>query len=392
LKSRLHSGNKGSLSLFTKITGLSTKTQKETDASLRALDPVAYDKWVEDSKAEREAKDREAEQARKEQEKRRMLDAEVNYKGQRMSFEKYIDALIADGYTDVRIEKKGPFKSLRLLKKGKLHGTDHFRKKSEIEYIENRVKEHLEKQISEQADPVSARLKQAESEMPEGLTIHQEQNARGDKFVSVKKDGKIVEKLTGFGYTEHGIEEAVRLANRWAETKKTEKTPPDPKPTLIKDPSGTFSFVGHVDPRLIYKKTDPGETITEAEFKELSRSSNPAWAAEAMGIESRTFKTEQDAVEFARSLGIEIQKEPALEAPKTPESQNAARAKHPWEIFQEQGFVSYRDSTQGQQNLNTLVSNGITDGPEWVRAFNENVERYIQQYKDHGFKEYWELP
>ena len=152
LQDRLHRGNPSSLKLFSEITGLSTKTQKETDESIRSLDSVKYDQWVKDKKQKFDDTVKEKEAARKEKAEKDMLSREVVYLGGRMTWEKYINALLEGGYTDVDKKENGPFQSLKLLKNspdGRTFSSETFKKKAEIEYIERLADQYSEKAIAE---------------------------------------------------------------------------------------------------------------------------------------------------------------------------------------------------------------------------------------------------
>jgi len=141
LKDRLHRGNKNSLKLFTKITGLSTKTQKATNESIRALDPDKHDKWVETEKRAAEKAAAEKKKARDEKAKKDLLEGPVTYLGERMTFEKYIETLLQSGYTEVQTKGNGNLSTLQLVKhenngKGRRLLSDVFRRKDERQYIQ----------------------------------------------------------------------------------------------------------------------------------------------------------------------------------------------------------------------------------------------------------------
>ena len=152
LKDRLHRGNKGSLKLFTDLTGLSTKTQKVTDENIRSLDPKGYDDWVRAETKTFEKKREEEKKAREEKERKDLLKKPVFYLGEKMTFEKYINTLFDSGYTDIEKKENGPFKTVRLLKHdsdGRTIKSELFRSKREIEYIETAYEFHSKKAVDE---------------------------------------------------------------------------------------------------------------------------------------------------------------------------------------------------------------------------------------------------
>jgi len=88
--------------------------------------------------------------------------------------------------------------------------------------------------------------------------------------------------------------------------KQTEITSKPKKTTLIKNPAGTYSFVGSVDGGLIWENTKTGEAPTDAQMTELKSSSNPSMWAKTRGFKAKRFTTQDEAVSFAESLGIEV--------------------------------------------------------------------------------------
>jgi hypothetical protein len=68
--------------------------------------------------------------------------------------------------------------------------------------------------------------------------------------------------------------------------------------TLIKNPAGTFSFVGTVPVKLGWLRKD-GEMLTDDEVKQLARAQMPALLAQ-----SRVFKTATMALHAADELGF----------------------------------------------------------------------------------------
>lgn len=74
---------------------------------------------------------------------------------------------------------------------------------------------------------------------------------------------------------------------------------------LIQYPSGRWGFIGRVDGRLAYTHKD-GRLIDDASFLDkLSKVNNPALLAKG-----RSFATRQEAIDAARSLGLEWMPEP----------------------------------------------------------------------------------
>lgn len=148
LTARLHRGNINSLNLFTDITGLSTKTQKETEKSIRALDPDTYDKWL-------EAKNLEIKK-RKEQEELEIMERELQqktrYKNKIMTTKEFIDQIISEGFTELTSYKKGAIPVLRLSKGEEGYV---FSNKYEKMYVEKAISELKAKQeeLPEEIEP-----------------------------------------------------------------------------------------------------------------------------------------------------------------------------------------------------------------------------------------------
>ncbi len=148
LTARLHRGNINSLNLFTDITGLSTKTQKETEKSIRALDPDAYDKWLETKNLEIKK--------RKEQEELEIMERELQqktrYKNKIMTTKEFIDQIISEGFTELTSYKKGAIPVLRLSKGEEGYV---FSNKYEKMYVEKAISELKAKQeeLPEEIEP-----------------------------------------------------------------------------------------------------------------------------------------------------------------------------------------------------------------------------------------------
>ena len=116
LHDRLHRGNHTSLKLFKEITGLSTKTQKETDANIRSLDPVKYDAWQKGLKEEAEAKKAAEKQEAQEQKERKKAEeleeaanSSISYKGKVMSLRDYAKTIFDEGYRLTSTNNYGGF-------------------------------------------------------------------------------------------------------------------------------------------------------------------------------------------------------------------------------------------------------------------------------------------
>jgi hypothetical protein len=74
-------------------------------------------------------------------------------------------------------------------------------------------------------------------------------------------------------------------------------------PYIIKNPAGTYMFVGKVDSRLAYICED-GNTPTDEQIDKIARSGFPGMVKKAEHILTRTFKTAEDAGKAAQTLGI----------------------------------------------------------------------------------------
>jgi len=105
--------------LFTAVAGLPAKTQKEADASLRSMDPIRWDKWLEHKEEERLAR-REARDLASI--KRELTAQKVEFKGKVMSMAMFFLEVISDGYTDLREFHKGAAKQWYLCRPGENQG------------------------------------------------------------------------------------------------------------------------------------------------------------------------------------------------------------------------------------------------------------------------------
>lgn len=70
--------------------------------------------------------------------------------------------------------------------------------------------------------------------------------------------------------------------------------------TLIKNPAGTYSFVGSVPVKLGMCNKD-GSMLTDSQAEQVARANCPALIAK-----SRAFKTPKDAFRAAVKLGIKV--------------------------------------------------------------------------------------
>lgn len=116
LTSVLNRGNDVSLKLFSEITGLPTGTQKETIESIRSLDPVAYDKWMQEkrneekSQKEREQKEAEEKKQKEKQEKyNKIANRPTTYKGERKTFKEWVTDRFNEGYKVKSTNEYGGF-------------------------------------------------------------------------------------------------------------------------------------------------------------------------------------------------------------------------------------------------------------------------------------------
>lgn len=74
---------------------------------------------------------------------------------------------------------------------------------------------------------------------------------------------------------------------------------PLPSNIVIRNPAGTYSFVGRVDVRLAYV-SPAGDTPTAEQLRTAARH-GPRMA----GLRSRTYPTAQAALDAAAALGVE---------------------------------------------------------------------------------------
>lgn len=94
--------------LFTALTGLPAKTQKDADASLRSFDPEKWDAWQVEKKVVGETKAAERETKRLEDETNRILDERVRYNGQEeLTRRELYRRLVDEGYSGIEQRKKG---------------------------------------------------------------------------------------------------------------------------------------------------------------------------------------------------------------------------------------------------------------------------------------------
>lgn len=75
--------------------------------------------------------------------------------------------------------------------------------------------------------------------------------------------------------------------------------------SIIQYPSGRFGFVGSVPKDLAIRHRD-NRTLSDAEFAEFARSSNPALVKRARNYIEPVFNTREEAVEFAREAGVAL--------------------------------------------------------------------------------------
>jgi hypothetical protein len=70
--------------------------------------------------------------------------------------------------------------------------------------------------------------------------------------------------------------------------------------SIIKNPNGTYSFVGsNLDPRLCFE-TQEGEFPSDKQIEKVNFNVPPKMA----GLKVKVFQTEQDALDFEKELGI----------------------------------------------------------------------------------------
>lgn len=73
-----------------------------------------------------------------------------------------------------------------------------------------------------------------------------------------------------------------------------------PKNMVFQNPNGTWGFVGRVDVRLSWIAKD-GSEVTPELAERIARASCPGMIAK-----TRVFKSKQDAIDFAKGLGLEV--------------------------------------------------------------------------------------
>lgn len=243
MKDRLHRGNKASLKLFSAITGLSTRTQKETDENIRALDPVKYDEWVKSKKQKFDKAVADKKAADKEKAYKAMLEAQTHYdsNGKPITFEQHIKNLLDNGYTDIEITE-GKFPTTKLIKhenggKGRVLKSQIFRKKIEQEYVQKMRDQYSEKIIAEDI----AREEKDRAENPDKYLSDEETEhlfTRPGAIKSLVKEPSLAQEMTD------KMESMNDLIKSKGYTTRGEK---GGRKTLIKDGkdvfTGTFSQV-----------------------------------------------------------------------------------------------------------------------------------------------------
>lgn len=75
--------------------------------------------------------------------------------------------------------------------------------------------------------------------------------------------------------------------------------------SIIKLPSGRFGFVGSVPKDLAVRHKD-GTLLSDAEFKEYCKSSNPSMVKNRCGYIEPRFETREAAINFAKRLGFDV--------------------------------------------------------------------------------------
>ena len=93
--------------LFSTITGLPAKTQKDADASLRSLNPNKWDEWQGDKKREREKKESDRAEKIKKDAEDQVLDEKVSYNGNVTTRRDIYQNMVASGYTQIETRRRG---------------------------------------------------------------------------------------------------------------------------------------------------------------------------------------------------------------------------------------------------------------------------------------------
>ena len=93
--------------LFTAITGLPAKTQKDADASLRSLDPEKWDRWQEDKEKSYTKKKEDREARQREDAVNSLLDEKVQYKDRPMTRREVFQENVDQGFNQIEQRQKG---------------------------------------------------------------------------------------------------------------------------------------------------------------------------------------------------------------------------------------------------------------------------------------------
>jgi hypothetical protein len=98
---------------------------------------------------------------------------------------------------------------------------------------------------------------------------------------------------------------------------------------LIKNPAGTFSFVGSVPHELKYYDTETGGPISDDLLRKINSSTNPAMVMKAHGVKSRIFKSAQAAILAAEERGHGVANKDQYQNVATSKPQAAVKAPEP---------------------------------------------------------------
>jgi len=196
--------------LFTELTGLPAKTQKEADASLRSLDPEKWDneqRRTSEEKAKRRT-DKETAELNKE------LDIKVKFEGKTVSKRDLYDNLISKGYNEIK-ERKVGVATRHELHNPKTGTSIKLDKKIEADYLRDRIKSGV---VEPKTESTGGKLigKNSEGnnlyERPDGVRYFTKNNVRITEPIKME-------------ITKEGVQPTINPDNRREQFKTVEEQP-----------------------------------------------------------------------------------------------------------------------------------------------------------------------
>ena len=144
--------------LFTALTGLPAKTQKQADASLRSFDPEGWDKWQNEKADKRKKEATEREAVDKQRRIDDLLNKRVSYKSEATTYRELFQRLVnEEGYDVIEEQKRGATSNYNLVNnaEGKVVSIP---KKILIDYVQGLIDQKKPVQKSELPEASDADL------------------------------------------------------------------------------------------------------------------------------------------------------------------------------------------------------------------------------------------